>query len=937
MYLNIFDLDKTEYHVWNVVRNIQRRVSTTQGLLCWLLMPLVLVISINEVHASKVPVTDPGHNSNIQSPEIPQPPPPFDLTKIIDKAEHIVQRDQHNPDSYWVEDPAYRIVFTSDGITYTPILKGNLSPYSFSFQVTQIGASSGEVFWDNKKATLPVSKENIISYNRTPDIQEIYENINQGVEQSWILQKDPGITISSDLIITIGVKTSLAGKTTPYGGIEFVDRAGIPYVKYSKAVIIEAGGKRLEVATLWDEDASRIVLNIPGEWLGSAAYPVIVDPVLTTADIAVGSLAATDAYPAVAYDSTNYLVVFQSGTPNTSGTGSTDVRGVRVNLDGTIIDTIPLSIGVTAGNDDEHPSVAYDSANNRYLVIWETWKSNTSADIMLNTVTATGTVGTPTTLALGGSRILAFPSIACCDSTYALAVWGRGGNNGIRIIYLNGVLINKNTLAASVADPTGVLTNVTGPITEPISSPAISPKIIYTNSTVNKYLLVWEDFADLNGDIKAQIYTVGTGWGTSATAWSIAATSDLWERYPVPAFDGTNFLVAYQRGATGGTADIYGQFATTAGANMANPTSPFSIAATPGVDEVTPGLAWNIGSCSATPINRYMVAWGQGTTVKVSPVTTAGGVESVLTASVNTTSTKLNPALAANPGGCEYLLTWSDNRSGTATPYDIYAQRVGYPNISNISPSAGGEGNTISINGTGFGLDPGVGNRSTGTDNVKIGANQVPDNNMVVWTNTPSPRIDFAVPDGITLGTYGTSVTAGGWISNALNFDVTLIVTTTTFPSGHQWLAYPGATLAASGGTLPYTWSISSGALPNGMTLNNSTGAISGTPTGSEASEIVSFTVKVTDSSVTAKSATQDFSIIVYKLNTIAVSPANPVITRGQQIQFTAGGTWTDNYTQPDINSIVTWQSSNTLVATINSTGLATGQGLGAVNILATK
>src|SRR3989337_3417876 len=143
MYLNILDLDKTAYHVWNVVRNIQRRVSKTQGLLCTLLLTLVLVNSVSEVHASKVPVTDPGHNSNIQSPEIPQPPqPPFDLTKIIDKAEHIVQKDQHNPDNYFVEDPAYRAEFTPDAITYYQKRGGQArNNDSLQFRLISIGAS----------------------------------------------------------------------------------------------------------------------------------------------------------------------------------------------------------------------------------------------------------------------------------------------------------------------------------------------------------------------------------------------------------------------------------------------------------------------------------------------------------------------------------------------------------------------------------------------------------------------------------------------------------------------------------------------------------------------------------------------------------------------------------------------------------------------------
>lgn len=51
-------------------------------------------------------------------------------------------------------------------------------------------------------------------------------------------------------------------------------------------------------------------------------------------------------------------------------------------------------------------------------------------------------------------------------------------------------------------------------------------------------------------------------------------------------------------------------------------------------------------------------------------------------------------------------------------------------------------------------------------------------------------------------------------------------------------------TLSAIGGTLPYTWSIIAGALPLGLTLNSTTGVISGTPI---VSGNYSYTVRVTD------------------------------------------------------------------------------------------
>ena len=53
-------------------------------------------------------------------------------------------------------------------------------------------------------------------------------------------------------------------------------------------------------------------------------------------------------------------------------------------------------------------------------------------------------------------------------------------------------------------------------------------------------------------------------------------------------------------------------------------------------------------------------------------------------------------------------------------------------------------------------------------------------------------------------------------------------------------------TLVGSGGTSPFSYSISSGTLPNGLSLNTATGVISGTPTAANGSGTY-FTARVTD------------------------------------------------------------------------------------------
>jgi len=82
-------------------------------------------------------------------------------------------------------------------------------------------------------------------------------------------------------------------------------------------------------------------------------------------------------------------------------------------------------------------------------------------------------------------------------------------------------------------------------------------------------------------------------------------------------------------------------------------------------------------------------------------------------------------------------------------------------------------------------------------------------------------------------------------------------ITTTTFPNGTVGQPY-SQTLQATGGTPPYSWSITNGNLPNGLSLNESSGEISGTPT---ADGTFNFTAQVEDSE--QQTDTQDLFITI--------------------------------------------------------------------------
>ena len=137
-----------------------------------------------------------------------------------------------------------------------------------------------------------------------------------------------------------------------------------------------------------------------------------------------------------------------------------------------------------------------------------------------------------------------------------------------------------------------------------------------------------------------------------------------------------------------------------------------------------------------------------------------------------------------------------------------------------------------------------------------------------------------SLPPGLTLNTStgaitGTPTTAGTYNftsqvvdsqGNTATSSCSIVVSSSTLtlscPTGtaQVGVAYSSA-LVASGGVAPYTFSVTIGALPPGLSLNSSTGAITGTPT---TAGTYNFTAQVVDSQ--ENTATSSCSIVVSSL-----------------------------------------------------------------------
>ena len=88
----------------------------------------------------------------------------------------------------------------------------------------------------------------------------------------------------------------------------------------------------------------------------------------------------------------------------------------------------------------------------------------------------------------------------------------------------------------------------------------------------------------------------------------------------------------------------------------------------------------------------------------------------------------------------------------------------------------------------------------------------------------------------------------------------TFAISTAGLPNGAVGTPYDQI-LTVTGGTTPLSWSISSGALPTGLSLNANTGEITGTPAAATAGISVPFTVAVRDSSTAPLTAQKQFTL----------------------------------------------------------------------------
>ena len=256
--------------------------------------------------------------------------------------------------------------------------------------------------------------------------------------------------------------------------------------------------------------------------------------------------------PSVAYDSVNKRFLVAWGDYGT---------GADMSIHGQLIDIKGKPYGKNmvisnAPNGRFFIATAYDSSNQRFLVVWHDTRSG-SDEIYGQIVNADGTLfGTApdANLPISVGTGAAVPSVAF-DSV----------NHRYLVAFAIGSTPGTGDILGQMVGSAGEITETAFPICD-AAGDQYSPSVAFDpNGADSRFLVAWEDNRGIDADIYGQVIDASGTFTTSA--FVISGASD-YQVDPSVAADTANhrFMVAWMDFRNpGGLADIYGQLVTAGG------------------------------------------------------------------------------------------------------------------------------------------------------------------------------------------------------------------------------------------------------------------------------------------------------------------------------------------------------------------------------------
>lgn len=246
--------------------------------------------------------------------------------------------------------------------------------------------------------------------------------------------------------------------------------------------------------------------------------------------------------------------------------------------------------------------------------------------------------------------------------------------------------------------------------------------------------------------------------------------------------------------------------------------------------------------------------------------------------------------ILAGPDGTVYVAYWYDPNNVISSGVKVYDSTLGNERsipmartvkASALALTAGGTLYVAQFSPDKIAVVPGVPGSLTVTRSLAMAAPASGPTSLGVLSN-------------------GTVLAGSTYQHSDLTRWVQPTITTGSLPLARVDLDY-AVTLAASGGQSPYTWSVVSGSLPAGLTLNESTGIISGRPTTANANQVPNLTLRATDASGAAADAVRPLTVLPLTPTVTVQSSVAGDLPFGQSAAFTA------SVSPADLSGQVTW------------------------------
>ncbi len=454
----------------------------------------------------------------------------------------------------WASGRDYKVAF-HDGVAFVPVL-GESAPRNLPLRWASTEVRVGTQILEAGSRGIVERGPWRISFRVADGVVEAYDVRDDGVEQTFVLERR--LAHAGDLVIRGRLDSELRADDGAFAhaAIDFRDASGRDVVRYGAATVIDATGARLPMQSRHVDGVIELV--VPGAWLANAAYPVVVDPLISNVVVDRMSIdPVAIRFVDVAHDP----VANESLFVYTRAVSATDHDAYARVTDASFGGSTVVFTDITANWSTRHVSAAFVGRPQKWIVALERAFAAPSESRIRWHMAPSGTRALSTfvsSLALPAGTTHRYPDV--------------GGTRVGTLLHDNALIVFQSDVTATQQNTTN--SEVLGVIIDGAAAAngtASTPVVLASNPSGGVYDREWPSVTQSSG-----------------------AGSDHW-------------IVAYQERVTSqatNTWDIVVRRVTFTGSVLVGPSGSWVDSISPGVESERPQIAGNNGRYLVTYVER---------------------------------------------------------------------------------------------------------------------------------------------------------------------------------------------------------------------------------------------------------------------------------------------------------------------------------------------